>query len=372
MLHLTGYQVSRLQSLPKTPTSNGRRRVRVELKGLHRVRMKLATGEMQTYYYAWRGGPRIDAEPGTAEFVRLYSEAVASRKKPAPGTVFTLISEFKASADFLQVAESTKRAYLAYLKTIEIEFGDMPIAALSNPKVRGDFKQWRDSMAATPRKADYAWVTLARVFSVAKDRGRIAVNPCERGGRLYDADRVDNVWTEADIARLIAAASRQISDALVLALWTGQRQGDLLRLAWSAYDGTHIKIRQSKSGRRLNIPVGETLKAHLDSMPRVSTQILTNRSAVPWTSDGFRASWATACDRAKITGLTFHDLRGSAVTRLALAGCTVPEIASITGHSLQDVATILDRHYLSRDQELAESAIRKLETRTKAVKRGVK
>jgi integrase len=63
--------------------------------------------------------------------------------------------------------------------------------------------------------------------------------------------------------------------------------------------------------------------------------------------------------------VTFHDLRGTAVTRLALAGSTEPEIATITGHSLRDVRTILDSNYLSRDQALGESAIRKLETRTK-------
>jgi hypothetical protein len=45
----------------------------------------------------------------------------------------------------------------------------------------------------------------------------------------------------------------------------------------------------------------------------------------------------------------------------------VPEIASITGHSLKDVEDILDKHYLSRDQALAENAIEKLERRTKTV-----
>jgi integrase len=65
-----------------------------------------------------------------------------------------------------------------------------------------------------------------------------------------------------------------------------------------------------------------------------------------------------------VTDLTFHDLRGTAVTRLAKAGCTVPEIATITGHSLRDVGAILDSHYLSRDSALGESAIRKLERGT--------
>ena len=56
----------------------------------------------------------------------------------------------------------------------------------------------------------------------------------------------------------------------------------------------------------------------------------------------------------------FHDLRGTAVTRLAVAGCTVPQIAAITGHSLKDVEQILDAHYLGGAVELAEAAITKL------------
>jgi integrase len=85
----------------------------------------------------------------------------------------------------------------------------------------------------------------------------------------------------------------------------------------------------------------------------------------PWTPDGFRASWAKACTKAGIVGVTFNDLRGTAVTRLAIAGCTEAEIATITGHALRDVRSILDAHYLHRDPALAESAIRKLEKGTK-------
>ena len=362
--------MSRRGKIP-TRLMNGWAGMRVTLKGLHRVRKRLADGTEQTYHYAWRGGPRIEAERGSPEFVRLYTEAHARRKTPPPGTLFTLVAEFKASAEFQALGDDSKRAYLSYLRDIEAEFGDMAIKALEDPRVRGVFKQWRDGMAATPRKADYAWTTLARVLSVAKDRGRISVNPCERGGRLYEAERSDKIWTEADIGRLLSVAAPSLASAFMLALWTGQRQGDLLRLPWSAYDGKHIRLRQGKGGRRLKIPVGEPLRNHLDEMKRVSPAILTNACDAPWTGDGFRTSWAKACAKAGITELTFYDLRGSAVTRLAIAGCTVPEIAAITSHSLKDVEDILDKHYLSRDQVLAETAIRKLERRTKSVNWGV-
>ena len=151
----------------------------------------------------------------------------------------------------------------------------------------------------------------------------------------------------------------------MLALWTGQRQGDLLRLPWSGYDGKHIRLRQRKTGARVVIPVGAPLKAALDATPKRSTIILTNSDGKPWTSDGFRASWGKACKAAGVIGVTFNDLRGTAVTRLAIAECTEAEIATITGHSLRGVRAVLNSHYLNRDQVLGESAIRKLEKGTK-------
>src|SRR5204862_6062218 len=114
----------------------------------------------------------------------------------------------------------------------------------------------------------------------------------------------------------------QIKLALMLALWTGQRQGDLLRLPWSSYDGSHIRLRQSKSGRRIAMPAGAPLKAPLDATERRGPLILTNSYGRPWTSVGFRTAWSKTCSRAGIGGITFHDLRGTAVVRLAIAGAT--------------------------------------------------
>jgi integrase len=197
------------------------------------------------------------------------------------------------------------------------------------------------------------------------DRGLVAANPCARGGRLYRGSRAEKIWTDADEVAFLERAPAHLHLALLLALWTGQRQGDLLRLPWSAYNGTHIRLRQSKGGTRVVIPVGAPLKAALDAAPKRSPIMLTTADGKPWTPDGFRASWGKACKRAAVIGVTFHDLRGTAVTRLAIAGCTEAEIATITGHSLRSVRAIIDTHYLNRDPVLAESAIRKLETRTK-------
>jgi hypothetical protein len=84
------------------------------------------------------------------------------------------------------------------------------------------------------------------------------------------------------------------------------------------------------------------------------------------------ASAATRCKNhctvAPVLAAPLHEQlpSGTAVTRLAIVGCTEAEIATITGHSLRDVRSILDANYLHRDPALAESAIKKLERGTKS------
>ncbi|TFV80286.1 hypothetical protein E4K64_00140 [Bradyrhizobium frederickii] len=87
---------------------------------------------------------------------------------------------------------------------------------------------------------------------------------------------------------------------------------------------------------------------------------MVNSFGQPWTEDGFRTSWDKAFRRTSLEDLRFHDLRGTAVTRLALSNCSVPEISAITGHSMKTVQGILDAHYLGGRLELADSAIKKL------------
>jgi integrase len=278
------------------------------------------------------------------------------------------VQQYQASEDFRLLADSTRRSYIPLITRIEEAFGDFPLSGLSDRRTRGIFLAWRDKIASASgrRQADYAWTVLARVLSWSLNRGLISANPCEHGGRLYRSGaRVDKLWTTDDETSFLKHAPSHLHLPLQLALWTGQRQGDLLRLPWSAYDGTHIRLRQSKTGRRVRIKVGAPLKAALDATPKRSTIMLTNSEGKPWTSDGFRASWGKACKAAGIVGVTFHDLRGTAVTRLALVDCSEAQIATITGHSLRDVYSILDANYLHRDPALGDSAITKLERGTK-------
>jgi hypothetical protein len=84
---------------------------------------------------------------------------------------------------------------------------------------------------------------------------------------------------------------RRRSPALVLAPETGQRQGDLLVLPWSAYDGASVRLKQSKTERPVNIPVTHRLRAVLETTPRVSPVILTSSAGRPWEPGAFRNAW---------------------------------------------------------------------------------
>ena len=211
--------------------------MRVRLKGINSKRKRLADGSWRTYWYAWKSGPPLRGEPGTPEFIASYNEAVARKVTPPRGTVLSVLTQYQASEDFRGLADSTRRSYVALITRIEKDFGDFPLSALTDRSTRGVFMTWRDEIAASAgrRQADYAWTVLARVLSWSFNRGLVAVNPCERGGRLYrGGGRAEKVWTDVDEAAFLERAPAHLHLPLLLALWTGQRQGDLVGLRRNA------------------------------------------------------------------------------------------------------------------------------------------
>jgi len=98
------------------------------------------------------------------------------------------------------------------------------------------------------------------------------------------------VWTPEALKKLLSVASEKVVAVVLPAQWTGQRQGDLPRLPWSAYDGKTIRLKQSTTSKKVVIPVGATLRAFLDGLDKRSTQILVNSRGRAWTTEGFKSS----------------------------------------------------------------------------------
>jgi integrase len=286
--------------------------MRVRLKGLNRITKKLANGTKVTYYYAWKSGPRLEGDPGSPEFIASYNRAVASRAPTTSGTLASLIDAYRKAPEFTGLAERTRADYEKQIIKIRRSFDTFPVVALSDRRARGEFLEWRDQLALTShRQADYALTVVARILGWAAHRGKIPKNPLESPGKLYRGSRRDAVWSDEDEKRYLASVPDYPKLPLLLGIWTGQREGDLLAARWEQYDGKYIRLRQSKTGRRLTIPAAAALKEALDlekarlaASGRYSpsaTILLTSRDT-SWTEGGFRASWNKKRKAAGIEG----------------------------------------------------------------------
>ncbi|QIG92885.1 tyrosine-type recombinase/integrase [Bradyrhizobium sp. 6(2017)] len=322
--------------------------VKVDLKGIAKV-----TSKGQVYYYAWRKGPRLRGEPGSPEFMASYNEAIENRRAPDTDRFRSLVTLYKGSDDYKKLADSTKRNWAPWLDKIGQHFGELRIAQFDRPeKIRPIIRRWRNQWADKPRTADYGLQVLSRVLSYGVDPlGKIAGNPCEGIKQIYSTNRSEIIWTETDIALLKQTCSADVGHAVDLAAHTGLRLGDLLRLSWShvGEDAITITTGKSKHRRTAIIPLYDDLRRVLASIPKRSTTILTNVRRRPWTTNGF----GTAFDRAKIVAkmkghdLHFHDLRGTAVTKLYIAGIPERVIAEVMAWSEDEVAKII-RRYVGR------------------------
>jgi len=326
--------------------------VAINLKGIAKV-----TAKGRTYYYAWRGGPRLVGEPGSPEFVASFVEARQNVPKSNEDRFRALVARYKASGEYQKLAASTKRQWEPWLSRIADYYGDLRLLQFGRPeRIRPIIRQWRSRYVQTPRTADYGMQVLSRVLAHGVETGVIANNPCEGIKHLYRNDRSEIIWQDADIAEIKASNRPEIGHAVDLAATTGLREGDLLRLLWSQVRDDAIVVATGKSrGRReAIIPIYDELKDVLARIPRTAVTVLTNSRGRPWRT-GFTSSFDKAKKRAGMAerDLNFNDLRGTAATRFYAAGIPERVIAEILGWEEEHVARII-RRYVSRSAATKE------------------
>jgi integrase len=317
---------------------------RVELKGIANVRAK-----GRIYYYAWRGGPRLHGEPGSADFVASFLEAHEKLKVTDDGKFEALVNVYKASDAFKKLADSTRRQWAPWLDQIADHFGTLRIAQFNRvDKIKPAIKKWRSRWTDHPRSADYGMQVLSRVLSYAVEEGRLTENACTGIAALYSTDRSEIIWTDADIKRLRKTCSPQIAQAVDLAAHTGLRFGDLIRLSWAHVHENRIELSTGKSRHRREalIPMYTALQDILRRIPKRATTVLTNSRGRPWTGDGLGSSFNKAKIKAGLDErkLHFHDLRGTAATKFYVAEIKVRAIAEILGWSEGQVERIIRRY----------------------------
>ncbi|HEX7051756.1 MAG TPA: tyrosine-type recombinase/integrase [Longimicrobiales bacterium] len=276
------------------------------------------------------------------------------------------------SREWRNLSAGSQRTYNKYIRKILRMWRDDAVADTTVEVVI----EARDALLHKPHTANGFVATLSAMLDVActrPSRFGLADNPCRNVGRFGEKDGVKprhQYWADEDEQAFIEKAEREDWEMRVaydLLVYTGQRPIDVRGMTVKDYDGEKIRVVQQKTGARVWIPVHRDLKHTLDrhfekrkAAGRIGGHLIQTERGKGFNESNFRERWNAIARPLGLAHLQRRDLRRTAVIRLAEAGCTIPEIAAITGHSIQGVESIL-RTYLVRTYPQAQAAIRKLE-----------
>ena len=175
---------------------------------------------------------------------------------------------------------------------------------------------------------------LSHLFTIArKEWGMEALsNPVElvRKPKLpHGRDRRLVGDEETRLLDTCQAMNPELASIVSFAIETAMRQGEIMGMAWGKVDLKRqtVTLEDTKNGEKRVVPLTTKATQILRDLPR-------NLDGEVWTYtlEGMRASYIKACKRAGIEGLTFHDLRHEATSRLFEKGLNPMQAAAITGH----------------------------------------
>ena len=343
----------------------GRRGVTVQLKHVQRMIDKQGR---ERFYFRQPGFPRLTLPgvPGSPEFMIAYDAAKAMAPLPAhkkadagvPGSFDRLLAEYFKSSKFLKNKPSSQNVTRGILMRFAADHGHRQVAHME-PK---NMVVIMGKMSKTPAAANNLMKKLRVLFKFARLMGYCRDDPTVGVDRY--AEGTHHTWTDDELAQFEnwwPLGTRQRT-GYAIALYTGQRCGDIASAVWSDINkqAGSVRVVQQKTNVRLVIPIHDDLRRALDAWPRKHATILPTEAGEVSDSDAFSAFMANAIDKAGLPErCVLHGLRKAAARRLAEARCTPHQIMAITGHkTLAEVA----RYTEAVDQEeLAKQAIVKLE-----------
>lgn len=338
----------------------------VRVKGIKRYRVN---GRWYIYHRATKA--RIEAEPGTPQFFAEIDRLNGVTTDDKPGTLGSLIKLYRASPEFLGLADRTRKDYqrvFDWLQKIDLT----PIADFDSALVLG----LRDKAYEQKKRrfASYVVQTISIVFGWGKPRNHTDSNPAadipaiKRPRNLPMANRP---WATDEIKTVLEDfKGSPLLPGLALGIYAGVTEGDAVAFPWSAYEGGYLVFDRGKTGVPVHIPAHKELRAILDPLAKdkKSPVIMVGEKGQPYTVSGFRGMFfkrIKALQKAGEVrpGLTFHGLRHTIGTVLAEAGASDREIQAVLGHK----TTAMAQHYTRRAnrKSAGKSAVVKLERKRK-------
>ncbi len=326
----------------------------------------------RTYYYFRRNGRRwqLPGEPFSDEFMTEYWRLLEATRPAAamgpidrraytPGSFGALINDYLQSASFKQKKPRTQAEYRRVLEAIAAAHGEKPVRLLERRHIR----KMRDERADSPGAANTILRTLKLLLSFAVDDGWVKANPAAKMRLLKVGEW--RAWSDEECQAFEQRwpSGSMERRAYCLAVLTGQRKGDLVRMTRAHRKDGAIRVVQLKTGEELWIPEARELTAELASGNADHMSVLTTTQGKAFDPVYFGSWFADAIAKAGLPeDCVLHGLRKTAARRLAEAGCSELEIQSITGHATSRMVA----HYTkgASQRKRATAAIQKLENST--------
>ena len=180
--------------------------------------------------------------------------------------------------------------------------------------------------ALTIAANEWEWIhenPMRKISKLPEPRGRV---------RFLDDDERERLLETCK-----TLTNPHLHTLVVLALSTGARHGELIKLRWGDIDWDRkvITLHDTKNKERRLLPLmhyaRELMEAHHKTRSLASDLVFPSPSNLmrPWDS---RSSWLSALKKANIQNFRFHDLRHSCASYLAMNGASLAEIAEVLGH----------------------------------------
>jgi integrase len=353
----------------------------IDLKGVHRVKMKLADGTVVEYHRAWRGrgAPTFWKSTSTIPIGGPQYLAALAKANPLPNAAKGLFREiiiaFLDSADFKNCSpryqKDMRTSFYHPKNGIDVKFGDAPKAAFNDARIRGNVLIWRDKIGG--KVGDDRFRHLQRLVGFALDRTMLTDNRLIGVPSIYHSNRAEIFWTPDEIETFVAGAPDHVSRIVIAATESGLRPADLAQLSRQHIHptprGQRIVIWTQKRKRLASIPVTARMARLIAETPPGQNHIIVNKGGQPYKHENYLgdavSTWRDLLSIRK--ELRLYDARGTAATRPLEAGAEIKEIATFMGWSIKHAAEVIERCVAlsaGMTDALAEK-LEKAETRTK-------
>ena len=309
------------------------------------------------FYFRRKGCKRVALpHPEDPSFLEAYKaalgEPVRNNPKISPGSFGALCEDYMRSADFVQLADSTKREMKYVIHALIAEHGDKRLAKLE----RRHILDWKDKLASKPGAANKMLRTLKQLMTFAEARSYRKDNPA-KGVKMMRSRRW-RAWTDEELTAFEEKwplGSRERT-GYALALYTGQRRSDLVKLKWSSIAGNAFRLKQQKTKTDLVIPIHPALKDALAAVRhRHPAAIISGDKGQAISPVYFGHLIAAAIDDAGLPEeCILHGLRKTAGRLLAEAGA---QVAPITGHRTERMTAEYSRD--ASQEKLARASVLK-------------